>query len=290
MCRLELPLGPEKLFEEATRRYHEVKGRVDRGGASWGALTKALQKEINEVVRMWRLEADQGHATAQSNLGFMYANGQGVKQDHGEAVRWYRKSADQGIAEAQANLGFMYANGQGLKQDHGEAVRWYRKSADQGNAGAQKYLGDMYASGQGVKQDHGEAVRRYRKSADQGFAEAQKNLGVMFANGHGVRQDWGKALAWFRKSAAQGHAQAKECVLLAEGELRKQQQAASRAAPERASPATPHRHTCANCGVKETAGSAVVLKPCSRCKAVVYCGKACQEKHWKAGGHRAVCK
>jgi TPR repeat protein len=208
---------------------------------------------MNEVIRMWRLAADQGHANAQANLGTMYAKGQGVKQDHVEAVSLYQKSADQGHADAQFNLGCMYMNGHGVKQDHGEAARWFRKSADQGDA------------------------------------NAQSNLGFMYGNGQGVKQDLGEALAWFRKSAAQGHAQAKEYVLLAEGELRKQQQAAPPAAPKRASPATPHRHTCANCGVKETAGS-VALKPCSRCKAVVYCGKACQEKHWKAGGHRAVCK
>ena len=49
MCRVELPPGPEQLCEDATTRYFEVKRRVDRGGASWGALTKAQQREMNEV-------------------------------------------------------------------------------------------------------------------------------------------------------------------------------------------------------------------------------------------------
>ena len=40
MCRVELPPGPEKLYEDATRRYFDVKRRVDRGEASWGALTR----------------------------------------------------------------------------------------------------------------------------------------------------------------------------------------------------------------------------------------------------------
>ena len=30
------------------------------------------------------------------------------------AVKWYRKAADQGYAEAQSNLGELYANGQGV--------------------------------------------------------------------------------------------------------------------------------------------------------------------------------
>jgi hypothetical protein len=93
----------------------------------------------------------------------------------------------------------------------------------------------------------------------------------------------------FRKSAAQGHAQAKEYVLHVEGELRKQQQIAPSSVAERTSPVTLPPQACANCGVGETAGRAA-LKPCSRCKAVVYCGKECQAQHWKAGGHRAKCK
>ena len=34
--------------------------------------------------------AEQGNATAQFNLGLMYANGEGVPKDDAEAVRWYR--------------------------------------------------------------------------------------------------------------------------------------------------------------------------------------------------------
>ena len=45
---------------------------------------------------------------------------------------------------------------------------------------------------------------------------------------------------------------------------------------------------CANCGILgESVG--VKLNSCSRCKAVKYCGKACQLKHWKEGGHKKIC-
>jgi hypothetical protein len=43
-------------------------------------------------------------------------------------------------------------------------------------------------------------------------------------------------------------------------------------------------HACANCGVAEAADTAA-LKPCLRCKAVVYNGKEYQAQHWKKGGH-----
>ena len=45
---------------------------------------------------------------------------------------------------------------------------------------------------------------------------------------------------------------------------------------------------CANCSVPE-GQFGVKLLPCSRCKLVSYCGKACQAQHWKAGGHKQRC-
>jgi TPR repeat protein len=47
-----------------------------------------------------------------------------VLQDYAEAARWYRKAAEQGNAIAQTNLGTMYFQGQGVPQDYAEAVRW----------------------------------------------------------------------------------------------------------------------------------------------------------------------
>ena len=105
----------------------------------------------------------------------------------------------------QYNLGVMYDNGQGVKQDHREAVAWYRKAAAQGDAQAQFNLGNMCRKGQGVKQNRKEAVEWYRKAAEQGFAEAQNNLGVMYGNGQGVPQDFAEALQWWQSAAEHGY-------------------------------------------------------------------------------------
>jgi hypothetical protein len=47
----------------------------------------------------------------------MYDNGLGVPQNYTEAVEWYRRAAEQGYASAQFNLGVMYAAGQGVRKD-----------------------------------------------------------------------------------------------------------------------------------------------------------------------------
>ena len=61
--------------------------RVERGKASWGALTKDEQREMNAAVGGWRAAADQGHAMAQYNLGLMFEQGRGVAQSDAKAAR-----------------------------------------------------------------------------------------------------------------------------------------------------------------------------------------------------------
>ena len=97
------------------------------------------------AVSIYRLLADQGNAGAQSNLGVLYQNGQGVAQNYVEAARRYRKAADQGNADAQFNLGALYATGNGVAQNFVEAARWFQKAADQGNAAAQDDLSNLRA-------------------------------------------------------------------------------------------------------------------------------------------------
>ena len=102
------------------------------------------------ALREWKPLAEQGVASAQSNLGAMYDNGRGVPQDYKTAVKWYRLSAERGYATAQYNLGVMYDEGEGVPQDYKTAVKWYTLAAEQGLADAQGNLGVMYAFGTGV--------------------------------------------------------------------------------------------------------------------------------------------
>ena len=171
----------------------------------YDAGLKAFQAgDFQTALKEWKPLADQGHAYAQNNLGWMYADGEGVPEDDAEAVRWYRLAADQGHADAQNSLGLMYADGEGVVEDDAGAVRWYRLAADQGFADAQNNLGWMYDNGEGVVEDDAEAAGWYRLAADQGLAGAQLNLGVMYANGEGVLQDNVTAHMWFNIAGANG--------------------------------------------------------------------------------------
>ena len=95
--------------------------------------------------------AERGNAQAQFNLGMMYENGQGVRQDDAEAFKWYQQAAEQGYAPAQVLLGAMYKNGQGVRQDDAEAVKWYRQAAEQGYSPAQVLLDTVYNNRRGER-------------------------------------------------------------------------------------------------------------------------------------------
>ena len=124
--------------------------------------------------------------------------------DYATALQEWRPLAEQGYAAAQTNLGFMYSNGEGVLQDYAEAAQWYRLAAEQGNANAQNNLGLMY--GNGVLQDYAEAVKWHRLAAEQGYADAQYNLGVMYGNGDGALQDAVLAHMWWNIAGANGFA------------------------------------------------------------------------------------
>ena len=49
--------------------------------------------DYKTAMRLWKPLAEQGHANAQTNLGLMYDNGDGVPEDDKQAVKWYRLAA-----------------------------------------------------------------------------------------------------------------------------------------------------------------------------------------------------
>jgi len=133
-----------------------------------------------------------------------YAHGKGVKRDYAQALIWYRKAAEQGHASAQFNLGCAYAEGLGVKRDYAQAMDWFGKAAKQGLADAQCTVGWLYANGQGVETDDVEAFNWYFKAAGNGSADAQLKLASVYHRGLGVKKDVLQATYWLLKSVVDG--------------------------------------------------------------------------------------
>jgi TPR repeat protein len=96
---------------------------LEDGYAAWN------EGDYQTALNEWLPLAQSGDVDAQSALGFMYYNGQGVQQDYPQAFAWYRRAAAQGSALAQNNLALMYANGNGVKRDDVRALMWFNLAA-----------------------------------------------------------------------------------------------------------------------------------------------------------------
>ena len=82
-------------------------------------------KDFALAVGLWKPLAEQGNAEAQTLLGAMYWQGEGVPRDHTEAARLYLLAAQQGYGRAQYDIGFMYGFGEGTPpQDDVQAYKW----------------------------------------------------------------------------------------------------------------------------------------------------------------------
>lgn len=60
-----------------------------------------VKNEFDDTLKL----AEQGDASSQFSLGYMYWKGKGVIQSNKQAIEWYTKAAAQGYAGAQVMLG-----------------------------------------------------------------------------------------------------------------------------------------------------------------------------------------
>lgn len=143
------------------------------------------QSDFARALMLVRPLAQSGNPTAESILGAMYSQGDGVTKDMAEAVKWWKRAAESGEPVAQENLADSYAAGRGIKEDWSEAVKWWRKAAEKHMSKAQLALGMALYEGRGTQQNQTEAAQWLMKAADQDQAQAQAMLAQMYALGQG---------------------------------------------------------------------------------------------------------
>ncbi|MGB5505711.1 MAG: tetratricopeptide repeat protein [Sulfurovum sp.] len=77
------------------------------------------------------------------NLGFIYFLGKeaGIRQDFRQAITLFSKACSNGEQKSCYQLGMMYANGDGTKQNYSTAKEYFRKACDLGhNDGCKDYV------------------------------------------------------------------------------------------------------------------------------------------------------
>ena len=189
--------GFSEVARTAGRKAAEKLGAA-LGGINWSSNADGLTR------RALRLLAQGGVVSAQRELGYRLANGDGVPSEVDEAFQWFRQGAKQGDCACQYALGVMYANGIGVPEGKLQAAVWYQKAAEQGHAAAQFNLALLYDEGSGVARDRDRAFHWYLRAAEQSYARALFNLGVIYETGDGRDPDAIKALDYYTRAAEQG--------------------------------------------------------------------------------------
>ena len=97
------------------------------------------------AFKLFEQAAEQGHPSAQYQLGLMYIYGKGAAQNDKEAVKWMIKAANQGNTQAQYQLGLSYLNGRGIAWSALQAYKWLSLAAVDGDSNVNK-MRDLVAS------------------------------------------------------------------------------------------------------------------------------------------------
>ena len=92
------------------------------------------------------------------------------------AKRWYEKAAAQNDGDAQSRLGDIYYNGDGITKDYAKAREWYLKAAGQGNMYGEFGIGLLYEFGCGLTKNIDKAAEWYRRAANRGMERAKTKL------------------------------------------------------------------------------------------------------------------
>ena len=78
-----------------------------------------------------------------------------------QAVKWYRKAAEQGHATAQSNLGFCYLLGHGVESNLRTGYMWLYLAKLNGNTNADEWLKEINISFSEKSSAESEARRKF---------------------------------------------------------------------------------------------------------------------------------
>ena len=176
-----------------------------------------------------KILAENGQKDLQYAVGFYYENGIHTLTDYAQAAQWYEKAAEKDHVDALLHLGFLYAQGKGVKKTKQEhfptsnarlrravkmpSIIWpdvmrkalgpdriipkpltgIRKPDMQGDYRAMCCMGGYFLSGQAVPQSTERAFQLFEKAANANIPAAQYNLSILYRYGEGVEKDEAKA-------------------------------------------------------------------------------------------------
>lgn len=219
---------------------------------------KAIERDMEEALALYRLSAEQGFAKAQHRLGFIYFMGRVGAQNVPEGVQLMRRAAEQGFAMSLFGLGMAHLAGRGAERNVELALDYLRRAASGGYEAAAKMLAGielegvhpqevyaaMFEDADGpdarLKQayrlsasadagEQREAFRIVREVAETGHGKGCFLLACMYRDGRCTERNEREFADWLYRAAEAGFAEAQDYMgdLYAAGECVEQDAAAA---------------------------------------------------------------
>jgi TPR repeat protein len=153
--------------------------------AYWKATPETQQYLYGQLIK----NARNGNPMAQSELGFMYADGKGCQIDYEQAHHWFSKASSQGYPAGVYNLAASLEHGEGTQQDTVTALNYYHQLAENGYTPAVLKLA-LFKYDAIVKHPNPQlAVEQIQETSNTGNPEAMFLLGICHEDGFHVSDD-----------------------------------------------------------------------------------------------------
>jgi uncharacterized protein len=197
------------------RRQEAIEEAFRAFDGSVNLRTSFVLRQLGDIEAARKLlegAARNGDVRAAWELGRMYADGDGVRQNHQLAFRYFGSIADSHadeqtgtvparfVANAFVRLGGYYLTGipnSDIKPDAVRARDMFNYAASYyGDRDAQYRLGRMYLDGEGVGKDTKLGIRWLSLAANKGQYQSQAVLGALLFKGQSVARDGSRGLMW----------------------------------------------------------------------------------------------
>ena len=131
---LKVQISTEKHKEKVDNEYDDLFSN------NRDELSNISSDNKVELVKAWKIAAEQGDANAQYKLGLCYKQGFGVNQNASESVKWWKLAVEQNNSDAMYKLALCYKYGKGIYQSENESIKLLERSALLGNRDAKRAL------------------------------------------------------------------------------------------------------------------------------------------------------
>lgn len=127
-------LGTSESMQSKEERLAKLAEKLSTSAQYEESLRAAQAIPVPDTLSDMKKWAEQGNVDYQIEVGRIYYDGKGVRQDLVLPRRMFQKAANKGDARGQAMLAFFYENGLGgLRQNRAAAKELYGKNCDQGH-------------------------------------------------------------------------------------------------------------------------------------------------------------